>query len=243
MLRNNKLPQPQPVQGFYLKIQDWAKEDRPREKLMQQGARALTDAELIGILLGSGIRNMSAVNLAQLILKHHNHDLGELSKRSVQELQKFRGIGEAKAITIVSAMELGRRRRERDGLAKPRVNSSKDIYQLMRMELADKLIEEFWVVLLTRANYVIKKHLVSSGGSASLAVDPKVIFKVALDHHAAGVILVHNHPSNNPKPSQFDIELTDRLIRGGKTLELPVLDHLIFAEDSYFSFADEHLLI
>lgn len=230
-------------QASYLRIQDWAKEDRPREKLMQKGSSALTDAELIGILLGSGTKNMSAVNLAQLILKHHDHDLGELAKRSVKELQKFKGIGEAKAITIVSAMELGRRRREKDVLQKPKIDSSRDIYQLMRMELTDKLTEEFWIVLLTRANYVIKKHLVSSGGSANLAVDPKVVFKVALDHNAAGIVLVHNHPSNNPKPSQFDIELTERLIKGGKILEVPVLDHIIFAEDGYFSFADEQVLL
>ena len=210
---------------------------------MQKGSSALTDAELIGILLGSGTKNMSAVNLAQLILKHHDHDLGELAKRSVKELQKFKGIGEAKAITIVSAMELGRRRREKDVLQKPKIDSSRDIYQLMRMELTDKLTEEFWIVLLTRANYVIKKHLVSSGGSANLAVDPKVVFKVALDHNAAGIVLVHNHPSNNPKPSQFDIELTERLIKGGKILEVPVLDHIIFAEDGYFSFADEQVLL
>lgn len=210
---------------------------------MQRGSSALTDAELIGILLGSGIKNISAVNLAQLILKHHNHDLGELAKRSVKELQKFKGIGEAKAITIVSAMELGRRRREKDAHQKPKINSSSDIYQLMRMELIDKLHEEFWIILLTRANYVIKKHLVSIGGSAKIAVDPKVIFKVALDHNAASIVIVHNHPSNNPKPSQLDIELTDRLIKGGKILEVPVLDHIIFAEDSYFSFADEQVLI
>lgn len=230
-------------QSPYLRIQDWAKEDRPREKLMQKGSSALTDAELIGILLGSGSKNMSAVNLAQLILKHHDHDLGALAKRSVKELQKFKGIGEAKAITIVSAMELGRRRREKDAHQKPKISSSNDIYQLMKMELIDKLTEEFWIVLLTRANYLIKKHLVSIGGSAKIAVDPKVIFKVALDHNAASIVIVHNHPSNNPKPSQLDIELTDRLIKGGKILEVPVLDHIIFAEDSYFSFADEQVLI
>ena len=238
---NNALPNAWPTS--YLKIQDWAKQDRPREKLMQKGASTLTDTELIAILLGSGTKNVSVVNLAQLLLKHHNYDLGELSKRSCKELQKFKGIGEAKAVTIVSAMELSRRRRERDALPKPKINRSEDTYQLMRAELVDKLIEEFWIVLLTRANFVIKKHLVSSGGTARLAVDPKVIFKLALDHHAASIILVHNHPSNNPKPSQLDIELTERLIEVGKKLGLPVLDHLIFAEDSYFSFADEHLLI
>lgn len=227
----------------HLKMQDWAKQDRPREKLMQKGASTLTDTELIAILLGSGTKNLSAVNLSQLLLKHHNHDLGELSKRSVKELQKFKGIGEAKAITIVSAMELSRRRREREALPKAKVNGSEDAYQLMQAELVDKLVEEFWIILLTRANSVIKKHLVSRGGTARIAVDPKVIFKIALDYHAASIILVHNHPSNNPRPSQLDIELTERLLEVGKKLGLPVLDHIIFAEDSYFSFVDEDLLI
>lgn len=240
-MKNNKLSHTR--EATYLKIQDWAKEDRPREKLMQKGAHALTDTELIAILLGSGTKNMSAVGLAQLVLKQHNYDLGELSKRSVQELQKFKGIGAAKAITIVSAMELSRRRKQKDVLRRSKIHNAEDTYQLMQVELTDKLIEEFWIILLTRANFVIRKQRVSSGGSANLAVDPKVIFKIALDHHAASIVLVHNHPSNNPKPSQLDIELTERLIEVGKRLGLPVLDHLIFAEDSYFSFADEHLLI
>jgi DNA repair protein RadC len=227
----------------YLKIQDWAKEDRPREKLMQKGCGALTEAELIGILLGSGTKHMSAVNLAQMILKHHHYDLNELAKRSVQELQKFKGIGEAKAITIVSAMELGRRRKEQTTFQKPKISSSYDIYQFMKMELMDKLVEQFWIILLNRANYIIKKQLVSSGGTARLAVDPKVIFKTALDHYASSIILVHNHPSNNPKPSQMDIDLTERLIKAGKVLDIPIIDHVIFAENGYVSFADEHILI
>ncbi|OJW70746.1 MAG: hypothetical protein BGO68_04985 [Candidatus Amoebophilus sp. 36-38] len=227
----------------YLKIQDLAKEDRPREKLIQKGTHALSEAELIGILLGSGTKNLSAVGLAQAILKQHNNDLNELAKRSVKELQKFKGIGEAKAVTIVSAMELGRRRKTNDKLHKPKIDSSRDVYELMKTELSDKLTEEFWIILLTRTNYVIKKHLVSSGGSAQLAVDPKVLFKIALDHHAASIILVHNHPSNNPNPSELDIKLTERLTKGGKILDIPILDHIIFTEDNYFSFADEHMVI
>jgi len=241
-VKNNK-PTSHHWQASYLSIQDWAKADRPREKLVQNGAGSLTDAELIGILLGSGTRQVSAVSLAQLILKQHNHDLNELAKRSVKELQKFKGIGEAKSVAIVSAMELSRRRSDQGILQKPRINSSHDLYALMKMELRDKLIEEFWIVLLTRANYLIKKHLVSRGGTANLAVDPKVIFKTALDHQAASIVLVHNHPSNNPNPSQLDIELTERLIKGGKILDIPIIDHLIFTESGYFSFADEHVLI
>lgn len=240
-MKKNKQNPSQAV--MHLKIQDWAKDDRPREKLMQKGCSALTDAELIAILLGSGTKQISAVNLAQMVLKHHNHDLHELAKRSVQELQQFKGIGEAKAITIVSAMELGRRRKEQNTLERPRIHTSFDIYQLMKIELMDKLIEQFWIILLTRANYVIKKQLISSGGIAKLAVDPKVIFKTALDHHASTIILVHNHPSNNPKPSQMDINLTERLIHAGKVLDIPIIDHVIFTNDSYFSFADEQVLI
>lgn len=227
----------------YLKIQDLAKADRPREKLIQKGTSALSEAELIGILLGSGTKNLSAVGLAQAILKQHNNDLNELAKRSVKELQKFKGIGEAKAVTIVSAMELSRRRQISEKAEKPRIVTSRSVYELMKPELSDKLTEEFWMILLTRANYVIKKQLISSGGTAQLSVDPKVIFKIALDHHAASMILVHNHPSNKPKPSELDIKLTERLAKAGKILDIPILDHIIFTEDSYFSFADEHLVI
>lgn len=227
----------------YLKIQDWAQEDRPREKLIQKGAGVLSEAELIGILLGSGTRNLSAVALAQSILQQHHNDLNELAKRSVKELQKFKGVGVAKAVTIVSAMELSRRRNNHHKLQKPKIEKARDIYELMKTELSDKLTEEFWIILLTRSNYFITKHLISAGGTAQLAVDPKVVFKTALDHHAASIILVHNHPSNNPKPSQLDIQLTERLLKGGKLLDIPILDHVIFAEDKYFSFADEHVVI
>ncbi|MEO1301159.1 MAG: DNA repair protein RadC [Bacteroidota bacterium] len=227
-----------------LKIQDWAKEDRPREKLIRKGPSTLTDTELIAILLGSGTKNLSVVNLAQQLLKHHNYDLGAIAKLSIQELQKFKGIGEAKAIAIVSAMELGRRRQVKTPVPnKHKITTSRDTYLFMQSELVDKVVEEFWIILLTRGGFVIEKHLVSRGGTARLSVDPKVIFKVALDHRAASIILVHNHPSNNPKPSQLDIELTERLIEVGKKLGLPVLDHLIFTEEGYFSFSDEDLLL
>jgi len=227
----------------YLKIQDLAAEDRPREKLIQKGASTLSEAELIAILLGSGTKNLSAVGLAQSILQHHDNDLNELAKRSVKELQRFRGIGEAKAVTIVSAMELSRRRRENGKLKRTKIESAETIYELMHAVLADKSTEEFWIVLLTRSNYLITKQLISRGGTAQLAVDPKVIFKTALDHHAASIVLVHNHPSNNLKPSQADIQLTERLWQCGKVLDIPILDHIIYTEDTYFSFADEHLVI
>jgi len=241
--KENNQVKPLTTTVTYLKIQEWAKEDRPREKLIIKGPHALSEAELIGILIGSGTKNLTAVGLAQYILQQHNHDLHQLAKKTVKELQKFKGIGEAKAVAIVSAMELGRRRKEMEKKERPKIESARDTYILMQPELADKLVEEFWIVLLNRANQVIKKHLVSSGGTARLAVDPKVIFKIALDYQAAAIILVHNHPSNNIQPSQLDIQLTERLIKGGKILDIPILDHIIFSDTGYFSFADEHVLI
>ena len=230
------------VEVPYLRIQDWAKEDRPREKLMQKGNAVLTDAELLGILIGSGTNKMSAVNLAQLVLKHYDHDLNLLAKCSVKELQRFKGIGEAKAITIVSAMELGRRRTDQNVSPRPRLYDSGSVYHCIRSELLDKPIEEFWIILINRANYLIRKQFISSGGLTSTFADPKVVFRAALDHQTAGIILAHNHPSGNPEPSAKDIALTQKLINGGKLLDIAVLDHIIVAGSSYFSFVDEKLL-
>ena len=226
------------LEAQQLKIQDWAKADRPREKLMQQGSAVLTDAELLGILIGSGTNKVSAVNLAQRILKHYDNDLNSLAKCSVKELQRFKGIGEAK----VSTMELGRRRTNQDVLPRPRFYDSISVYHFIKSNLLDKAIEEFWVILVNRANYLIKKQFISSGGLTATSADPKVIFKTALDHQTAGIILVHNHPSGNPEPSAKDIALTRKLIDGGKLLDIAVLDHIIVAGGAYFSFADEKLL-
>ena len=226
----------------YLRIQDWAKADRPREKLMQKGSTVLTEAELIGILIGSGTKKVSAVNLAQLILRHYDNDLNLLAKCSVKELQRFKGIGEAKAITIASAMELGRRRTGQDRAPRPRFCDSSSIYHFMQAALADKPIEEFWIILVSRANYLIKKQFISSGGLTATLADPKLVFRAALDHQAAGIVLVHNHPSGNPEPSAKDIALTKKLIEGGNFLDITVLDHVIVAGSSYFSFADDKLL-
>jgi DNA repair protein RadC len=231
-----------PLEAHQLKIQDWAKADRPREKLMQKGSSVLTDAELLGILIGSGTSKISAVYLAQLILKHYDNDLNLLAKCSVQELQRFKGIGEAKAIAIVSSMELGRRRTNKNIPPRPRFYDSSSVYHFIKPNLLDKTIEEFWVILINRANYLIKKQFISSGGLTATSADPKVIFKTALDHQTAGIILVHNHPSGNPEPSTKDIALTRKLIDGGKLLDIVVLDHIIVAGGAYFSFADEKLL-
>jgi DNA repair protein RadC len=230
------------VEFSHLRIQDWAKEDRPREKLIQKGSTVLTDAELLGILIGSGTNKVSAVNLAQLILKHYDNNLTLLAQCSVKELQRFKGIGEAKAIAIVSAMELGRRRKDQTIPTRPRLCDARSVYHCIKPELLDKPIEEFWIILVNRANYLIKKQFISSGGLTATSADPKVVFRAALDHQTAGIILIHNHPSGNPAPSAKDIALTRKLIEGGKCLDITVLDHVIVAGATYFSFVDEKLL-
>lgn len=225
-----------------LNILKWAEEDRPREKLLLKGKSALSDAELIGILIGSGTRSLSAVDLSRLILKDVNNNLNALAKLNVHDLKKFKGIGEAKAISIVSALELGRRRKESEPEKFPGITCSKDVYDLMKPELMDLPHEEFWILLLNRANKVIKKRSISSGGISGTVADPKIIFKIALENSSSAMILVHNHPSGNLKPSEADLRLTKKLKEAGMLLEIPVLDHLIFTDNSYLSFADEGLL-
>jgi DNA repair protein RadC len=223
-----------------LKISQWAEEDRPREKLLLKGRASLSDAELIGILIGSGTVSESAIDVARNILSQSKNDLNELAKLSVKDLQKFKGIGEARAIAIISALELGRRRKEQEPAKKARIGSSADIYHLMMPELLDLNHEEFWIVLLNRANFVIRKEAISSGGVSGTLADPKIIFKSALENLASAMILVHNHPSGNLKPSEADIQLTRKIKNAGALLEIPVLDHIIFTNQSYYSFADEN---
>jgi DNA repair protein RadC len=222
-----------------LKISHWAEEDRPREKLLMKGRGALSEAELIGILIGSGTVSLSAVDVAKIILKEVNNDLNNLAKLSVDDLKKFKGIGEAKAISIVSALELGRRRKESEPTKRERITCSEDAYKIMKPHLLDLPHEEFWLILLTRANSIIKTAPVSSGGVSGTVADPKMIFKIALDNLASGIIMVHNHPSGNIKPSEADISLTKKLKEGGILLEIPIIDHLIFTNNEYYSFADE----
>lgn len=225
-----------------MNIKNWAEEDRPREKLLSKGKSVLSDSELIGILIGSGTNSMSAVDLSKLILGDVGNNLNQLARLSVKDLIKFKGIGEAKAVSIVAALELGRRRKESESLRKPKITGPKDVYDLLKPDLLDLQHEEFWVVLLNRSNLVIKKHLISSGGVSGTVADPKIIFKAALEELASGVILVHNHPSGNLKPSQADINLTKKMKQAGLALEVPVLDHLIFCDHNFFSFADEGML-
>ncbi|MBC7745072.1 MAG: DNA repair protein RadC [Flavobacterium sp.] len=223
-------------------IKSWAEGDRPREKLSLQGRRALTDAELIAILIGSGSRNESAVELSKRILHNCQNDLNHLSRLSIQDLSQFKGIGEAKAISIIAALELGRRRKETLQQQYVLVHSSKDVYEAIRSQFADLNHEEFWILLLNRANRITSKHLVSKGGQAGTIADPKIIFYTALQNHAASVILSHNHPSGNLKPSQADIDLTKKLKSAGEMLDVPVLDHIIVTDNGFFSFTDEGLM-
>jgi DNA repair protein RadC len=225
-----------------ISIKSWAEEDRPREKLATQGRRALSDAELIAILIGSGSRDESAVELSKRILHHYDHDLQKLGKVSIAELSKFKGIGEAKAVSIIAALELGRRRHDEEDKPFDKVNSSKDAYNVMRRYLVDLNHEEFWILLTKRSGIVIGKELISKGGVSHTVADPKIIFKVALQQQASGIVLLHNHPSGNLKPSQMDIDLTKKIVSAGKLLEISVLDHLIIGDSGFFSFADESMM-
>ncbi len=225
-----------------LPIKAWAEEDRPREKLLTKGKQVLSDAELLAILLGSGSREETAVGLAQRILKSVENDLNELGKRTIAELIKFKGMGEVKAIAVVAAMELGRRRQLTDVRVRPQIRGSRDAYDVIAPILIDLQHEEFWILLLNRANKVLSREQISLGGVAGTVVDAKIIFRKAIEGMASGLILVHNHPSGNLQPSQQDIELTKKLKKAGETLDISVFDHLIIANNNYFSFADEHLI-
>jgi len=224
-----------------LNIKSWSPEDRPREKLLLKGKSTLSDAELIAILLGSGTSKMSAVEVAKKVLQGAG-GLHDLARLDVKDLTKIKGIGEARAVTIVAALELGRRRKDYEPDEKSKVSGSKDAYEILKSDLLDLPHEEFWVLLLNRANRVIKKYQISQGGVAGTVADPKIIFKVALQELASGIVLAHNHPSGNLTASQADLDLTKKLKEGSKLLEITVLDHLIIAGQKYFSFADEGLI-
>lgn len=226
----------------YFSIKNWNEDDRPREKMLQKGRISLSDAELIAILIGSGSRNESAVSLSQRILAAARNNLNELGKFSISELMKFKGIGEAKAISIVAAMELGRRRRAEEALKLEKITSSRMAYEIVHPFIGELPHEEFWILYLNNSNKVIKNGQISKGGITSTLVDLRLVFKEALQIGAVGIILAHNHPSGTLKPSQADIHLTKRLKMAGDSLDIKVLDHLIVTEKAYFSFADENML-
>ena len=223
-------------------IKSWAEEDRPREKLLLRGRQALSDAELLAILISSGNKKESAVALSQRILQSVDHQLNELGKRSIEKLKEFDGIGEAKAITILAALELGRRRQLTDIREKPQVASSQDAFNAIAPLIMDLDREEFWILLLNRANRILARERISAGGISGTVVDARIIFQKALIGSACSLILFHNHPSGNLKPSQADIKLTQKLKKAGQTLDIAVLDHLIIGESGYYSFADEGII-
>lgn len=225
-----------------LNIKSWAEEDRPREKLLLKGRNALSDAELIATLISSGNKNETAVELSKKILSSIDNDLNKLAKLSITDLQQFNGIGEAKAISIVAALELGRRRKDVLEKKKNAIKSSKNAFNEIKDVLSDLPHEEFWVLYVNRKNEVIKKENISKGGVSGTIADSKIIFKQAINQLASAIILCHNHPSGNLNPSKADIMLTKKMKEIGHLMEIPVLDHLIVGEKSYFSFADEGIL-
>lgn len=223
-------------------IKNWDVADRPREKLVLKGKRALSDAELIAILIGSGNRNESAVELAKRIVSHCDNNLGKLCKMSITELQKFNGIGAAKAISILTGLELGSRLRLSEVVKKNKITSSKDVFEMMQPLVGGLSHEEFWVLFLNNSNKVQHQMLLSKGGLTGTVVDVRVLFKQALEYLATGIILCHNHPSGNLSPSNADKDVTSKIKQAGLSLDIKVLDHLIITEKAYFSFADESLL-
>ncbi len=225
-----------------LPITSWSDEDRPREKLMAQGATALSMAELLAILIGSGNRNESAVSLCQRILADHQQKLENISQLSVHELITYAGIGEAKAVTIVAALELGRRRISATASPKVKLNSSQSIFDHIHHKLLDKSIEECWLIYLNRGLIWLGEERIGIGGQAGVLIDPKVVFKKALDRKASSIVLIHNHPSGQLKPSRPDLDITKKIVATGQNLDLPLLDHLIVTNHGYYSFKDEGLI-
>ena len=225
-----------------LPITAWSYDDKPREKLLHKGTRALSDAELIAILIGSGSKNESAVALARRILKANDNNLNTLAKLSVSELQKFKGIGEAKAISIIAALEIGRRRRMEKALEVSKIGSSKQVFECMQPLLGDLPNEEFWVLYLNNSNKILYKHQLSKGGLTGTLIDTRILFKKALEVAATALILVHNHPSGKLVPSESDRQITQKIIAAGKLMDIRFLDHVIITEKAYFSFADEGLI-
>jgi len=223
-------------------IRLWAENERPREKLINKGRRALSHAELIAILLGSGTRELSALEISRRLLDETSGSLKELNRLSVSDLTRRKGIGPARAVSLIAALEIGSRTGMEGSLDRKKVSSSQDAFEFFRPLLRDSAYEEFWIMLLNRGNKILKSICISQGGLSGTVADPKKIFKMALEQYASSMILCHNHPSGNIRPSESDIRLTQKLKKAGSFLDLPVIDHIIVGEDSYFSFADEGLL-
>ncbi len=226
----------------HLTIKAWAEDDRPREKLITKGKQSLSDAELLAILLASGNKNETAVQLAQRILNSNQNSINQLAKLQLNDLKKYKGVGEAKAVTIAAALEIGRRRLDETMVDKVKITSSKQAYDVIKSKLSDLPHEEFWVIFMNRNNTVIKTECISKGGVSGTVVDVRLILKPAIECLASGIILAHNHPSGNLKASNEDIHLTKKVKEAVKLLDMIIQDHLIIGDQAYFSFADEGVL-
>lgn len=223
-------------------IKNWSQDDQPREKLRDKGKATLSDAELLAILIGSGTKNESAVELCKRILASVDNNLSALGKLSMKQLMEFKGIGEAKAITIIAALELGRRRRSEEALQLKKISSSLSVFELMQPIIGELPHEEFWIIYLNNSNKVIQKNQLSKGGITGTLVDVRLVMKMAIEVGAVGLILAHNHPSGSLKPSEADKQITQKLKLAADSLDIKVIDHLIITEKAYFSFADESLI-
>ncbi|OCA72411.1 hypothetical protein BBI01_09810 [Chryseobacterium artocarpi] len=219
-----------------------AEDDRPREKFLQKGKNALSDSELLAIIMGSGSREESVVELARKILASVNNNWHQLSLLSVKDLMKFKGIGEAKAISIITALEIGRRRAGQEIPEKPTIGNSHDAYAILKNQLSDLRTEEFWAIFLNNSNKVIHSSQLTQGGISQSIVDVRVLFKTALEHFSTGIIIAHNHPSGSLNPSKEDINITKKIKEAGNVLSIQLLDHIIITQNSYFSFSDAGLL-
>lgn len=225
-----------------MNIKDWALEDRPREKLLYRGISSLSDIELIAILIGSGNHEETAVELSRRIMEYVKNNLNELGKLNVEDLKSFKGIGDAKAISIIAAMELGRRRNHASALEMEKITCSNDVALYLRPFIGDIPHEEFWAVFLNRQNKVIDKQRLSQGGLTGTVIDVRLVLKMAIEKHATSLIFAHNHPSGNLDASEADRKITKQLKEAGTIMDIPLLDHLIITQSGYFSFADEGLL-
>lgn len=225
-----------------MSIKFLAEDDRPREKFLSKGKNSLSDAELLAIIMGSGNREDSAVELGRKILKSVENNWHNLSKLQISDLMKFKGVGEAKAISIATALEIGRRRAAQEVPERIQIGQSTDSFKVLQPYLGDLQTEEFWAIFLNQSNKILAKSKLTSGGINQSIVDVRILFKTALDHLATGIVIAHNHPSGNLKPSVEDIKITKQIIEAGKILNIQLLDHLIITQNSYLSFADENLL-
>lgn len=223
-------------------VKDWAEDDQPREKLLNKGKASLSNAELLAILLRTGTKQYNVLDLARMVLESVNNNLIELGKLQINEFTKFKGMGQVKAITLVAALELGRRRRESEILEKKKISSSKDIFEFMCPKIGDLPHEEFWLITLNRANKIISTHRIGTGGISSTIADVRIILKIAIEQQASSIIICHNHPSGQLQPSMNDKTLTKKVKDAAAIIDIDVLDHLIVTDTAYYSFADEGVL-